>query len=150
MRRHDLITSTVGFFAGLFVILYAVQYDLGTADMLGPGFMPFLSGILICSFATITFLKAYLDKSGERKEVWGNIRFRKLIFVLFMLFFYTLLIERVGFILCTFFLIVFLIRFVDPQTWLTSLLGGGLSSILLYLLFETWLKAQLPKGIFGF
>lgn len=112
--------------------------------------MPFVTGILMCGFSMVTFLSAYLDKSGKVKELWGNIRFWRLILVVFMLLIYTLLLEKVGFILCTFFLIAVLIRFVDPQTWLKSLLGGGLSSILLYLIFETLLKAQLPRGIFGF
>ena len=150
MRKHDLISSTLWFFVGLFVFLYAPQYDLGTAELLGPGFMPFLSGILMCSFSALTFYEAYQDKSGKAKEIWGNIRFWNLIFVLFLILIYTLLLEKFGFILCTFFLIALLLRFIDPQTWFKSILGGGLSSILLYLIFETWLKAELPRGILGF
>jgi hypothetical protein len=63
---------------------------------------------------------------------------------------YALILEKIGFLISTFFLILFLMRLVDPLPWVTSLLGSGLASILSYLLFETWLKAQLPKGIFGF
>jgi len=112
--------------------------------------MPLLSGSLMCIFSIVTFLKALLHKPEEVKRIWANIQFRKLILVLLTLLAYTLLLEKVGFLICTFFLIFFLLRFVDPQPWLTSLLGGGATSILTYLFFETWLKAQLPRGIFGF
>ncbi len=104
----------------------------------------------MCVFAVLTFLKAYRHPSGEVKKIWADIQFRKLVFVLIMLLLYALLIEKVGFLVSTFLLIFWLLRFVDPRSWLTSLIGGGLTSILSYLLFETWLKAQLPRGIFGF
>lgn len=150
MRRHDLISSTVWFCAGLLIILYSPQFDMGTASTPGPGFMPFLAGILMSSFSILTFLKAYLDRSGKIEKIWMNIQYPKLIFVLLVLLIYTILLERVGFIVCTFFLILFLIRFIGPQTWVTSILGAGIASILSYFLFEIWLKAQLPKGILGF
>ena len=112
--------------------------------------MPLLSGSLVCFFAVLTFLSAYRRKSGDVKKIWADIQFKKLVFVLIMLLLYALLIEKVGFLLSTFLLIFLLLRFVDPRSWMTSLIGGGITSILSYLLFETWLKAQLPRGILGF
>jgi putative tricarboxylic transport membrane protein len=150
MRRHDLISSALLFFVGLFTVVIAPQYDLGTASTPGAGLMPFLSGSLMCFFAVLTFLKAYRHKSGEVKKIWADIQFKKLIFVLIILFLYALFLEKVGFLISTFLLIFLLLRSVDPRPWLMSLLGGGLTSILSYLIFETWLKAQLPRGIFGF
>jgi len=150
MRRHDLISSILLFFVGLFTVVIAPQYDLGTASAPGAGLMPLLSGSLVCFFAVLTFLSAYRRKSGDVKKIWADIQFKKLVFVLIMLLLYALLIEKVGFLLSTFLLIFLLLRFVDPRSWMTSLIGGGITSILSYLLFETWLKAQLPRGILGF
>lgn len=150
MRRHDLISSTILFLIGLFIIFYAPQFGLGSPSMPGPGFMPFLTGLVICSFSMITFLRAFLDKAGGIEEIWAKIKFQKLIFTILILIIYTLLLKKIGFIVCTFFLILILVRYTGSRTWFVSILCGGLSSILSYLLFETWLKAQLPKGIFGF
>jgi len=150
MRRHDLISSTLWFCTGLFITLYAPQFDLGTASMPGSGFMPFLAGIFICIFSALTFLQAHFDKEGKTEKLWENIQFRKLIFVSLSLLIYTFFLDIVGFLICTFFLIFFLIHFVGSENWLRSVLGAVLTSILSYLLFDTWLKAQLPKGIFGF
>ena len=41
-------------------------------------------------------------------------------------------------------------RFVGSENWLRSIVGAVLTSILSYLLFDTWLQANLPKGILGF
>jgi len=132
------------------IIFYAPQFGLGSPSTPGPGFMPFLTGWVICSFSMITFLRAFLDKSAGIEKIWAKVKFRKLIFAVMVLIIYTLLLNRLGFIISTFFLILILMRYTGSQTWLTSILGGGLSSILSYFLFDTWLKAQLPKGILGF
>jgi len=150
MGRHDLVSSLILFFIGLFIVFYSPQYGLGSAGTPGSGFMPFLTGLVICSFSIITFLRAFLNKSVGVEKIWAKIKFRKLIFTIMMLIVYTLLLEKIGFIICTFFLILMLVRYVGSQNWFTSILSGSLGSILSYLLFETWLKAQLPKGILGF
>ena len=150
MRTHDLTSSAILFLLGLFVLLYAPQFDLGRLGAPGPGFMPFLAGLIICIFSAITFLSGFLSKPVEAQKIWANIEFRKLIFTVLMLMVYTLLLKEIGFIICTFFLILLLMRYAGSNTWFISILGGAMSSILSYLLFETWLRAQLPWGILGF
>ncbi len=150
MRRHDLISSMVLFAIGLFIIFYAPQFGLGSLSVPGPGFMPFLSGIVICGFSIITFLRAFLSKSAGVEKIWANVKLKEIILTLAMLIVYTLFLKRLGFIICTFFLILILVRLAASRSWLSSIFIGGLSSILSYLLFETLLRAQLPRGIFGF
>lgn len=60
------------------------------------------------------------------------------------------LMKLLGYIICSFLLILVFMRYTGSQTWAASILGAALSSSLSYLLFETWLKGQLPEGIFGF
>ena len=150
MRRHDLISSTIWFCAGLFITLYAPQFDLGTASAPGTGFMPFLAGILMCIFSAVTFLQAYFNQDRKSEKLWENIQFQKLIFVALGLFIYTFFLDLVGFLICTFLLILFLIRFVGSENWPKSIAGAILTSALCYLLFDKWLQANLPRGILGF
>jgi putative tricarboxylic transport membrane protein len=150
MRTHDLISSTIFFFIGLFIVFYAPQFDLGSPSTPGSGFMPFLAGLVICIFSIITFLHAFVKKPDQPERIWAKIKFRRLISTLLILIAYTLLLDKIGFMICTFFLILILVRYAGSQPWFTSVLVGGASSFLSYLLFETWLKAQLPQGILGF
>jgi putative tricarboxylic transport membrane protein len=150
MRTHDLTSSVILFLAGLFIVLYAPQYDLGRPSEPGPGFMPFLAGLAMLIFSTLTFLGGLREKRTAAQRIWSNIEWRKLVFTIVTLIVYTVFLDKIGFIICTFFLILILVRYAGSSSWLVSILGGGLSSILCYLLFETWLRTQLPKGIFGF
>lgn len=150
MKRHDLISSVVFFCVGLFILLYAPQFDLGSLRSPGSGFMPFLSGLIVCGLATTTFLRAFFDKSAQVEKIWAEVKLLKLISTILILIAYAFLISLLGYIICSFFLILFLTRYIGSQTWPRSVLLGVLSSILSYLLFETWLKAQLPIGILGF
>ncbi len=150
MRRHDLLSSTVWFCTGLFIMLYAPQFDLGTASEPGSGFMPFLAGILMCIFSAVTFGQAYFNQDRKSEKLWENIQLQKLIFVALGLLIYTFFLNIVGFLICTFLLILFFIRFVGSENWLKSIVGAILTSIFCYLLFDKWLQANLPRGIFGF
>lgn len=150
MKRHDFISSAVIFCVGLFITFYAPQFGIGSLMTPGTGFMPFLTGLIICGFAITIFLQALLDKSGRTEKIWVGIKFKKLILSVLILIAYAFLLESFGFIIDSFLLILFLTRYMGSQTWKRSILCAVLSSVLSYLLFETWLKAQLPRGIFGF
>ena len=150
MRRHDLLSSIIFFCVGLFIVFYAPQFGIGSLHKPGTGFMPFLTGLIICILAAIIFVQALLDRSSKIEKIWAGVKFQKLIFSILMLITYGLLLKGFGFIIDSFFLILFLTHYMGSQSWKKSFLCGGLTSILCYLLFEVWLKSQLPKGILGF
>jgi len=150
MRKHDLISSTVWFCTGLFITLYAPQFDLGTASAPGTGFMPFLAGMIMSVFSAATFGQAYFNQNRKTEKIWDGVQFLKLIFVALGLFIYTFFLDTVGFLICTFLLILFLIRFVGSEKWPKSIAGAILTSALCYLLFDKWLQANLPRGFLGF
>jgi putative tricarboxylic transport membrane protein len=150
MRKHDLISSGVLSCIGLFIVFYSPQFDLGNTSAPGPGFMPFLAGLSILGFSAITCVRAFLNKEDGKERIWVNVRFSKIIFAVSILFIYALLFEKIGFIVCTFFLILFLIRYAGSRTWFVSIVGASLTTFSSYLLFVKWLKTQLPTGIIGF
>ena len=66
------------------------------------------------------------------------------------LFAYILLWPILGFLLSTVTLLFFLFRTVEPQPWKVTIGGSLLIPAAFYVLFEMWLKMQLPKGMSGF
>ena len=56
--------------------------------------------------------------------------------------------DYLGFLVSTFIFLVFLLRMIEPQRWSLVLLESALASGISYLVFDIWLQAQLPKGIF--
>jgi hypothetical protein len=150
--NNDQVSSGIWFFIGLTICLASLQYKLGTLSSPGSGFMPFLSGLAIGFFSLVGFIHATIRKN--RGEVWTSllkaVRWEKALIILISLFAYGLLLGPIGFFLCTLLFIGFLLRVIVPQRWLLVTGGSLLITVASYIVFEVFLKAQLPKGFLGF
>lgn len=149
--NNDQLSSTVWFILGLAVCLGSLQYKLGTPASPGTGFMSFLAGLAICFFSGIGLIHSTLrQRQGEgwvpllRGVLWKNA-----LIILVSLLAYALLLVPLGFSLTTALFIGFLLRAIAPQRWSVVVACSLLTAAISYLLFEVWLKAQLPKGPFG-
>lgn len=118
----------------------------------GPGFFPLWLGIILGGLSIGLLLQAARRKEGAR--VLGDIlaekvRWPKVLFVLIALVLYGCLMNILGFLIVTFLLMAFLLRFIEPQPW-RSVVGWTLvGSLGSYLVFEVWMKLRLPKGFLG-
>lgn len=70
--------------------------------------------------------------------------------ILILLIGYGLSLERIGFLINTFLLITILLKVIEPQPWRISILGGAITALLTNLVFNVFLRAQIPKELFGF
>lgn len=149
--NHDQLSSLTWFFIGAAICAVSLTYKLGTLSSPGTGFMPFLSGGAISVFAVLGFFHATLRKKGGEGEgpLFRGVNWPKALIVFLSLCAYALLFFPLGFLLCTTLFIAFLLRAITPQRW-PWVLGCSLAAAMAsYLVFEVWLKAQLPKGILG-
>ncbi len=149
MRKQDLRSSIVWFGLGLLITISSPGLNLGSLSAPESGFMPFLTGLVICVFSVITFLQALFERGAGEERVWAGIRWQKLVAVTLILLAYILLIKPVGYLICTFLMILTLTRVVASESWVSSMLSSVLVSSLSYILFNIFLKAYLPKGILG-
>ena len=149
--NNDQLSSTVWLFLGLAVCLGSFQYKLGTPASPDTGFMPFLGGAAICFFSSVGFIHATLRK--KQGEGWARLlaglRWKNALVILISLLAYALLLTPLGFFFCTTIFIAFLLRSIFPQRWPVVIATALLTATGSYLIFEVWLKAQLPKGPFG-
>ena len=60
------------------------------------------------------------------------------------------LFEYLGFVLTVFFLILFLMRAIQPQKWIVAVLYALLSAFGSFVLFKVLLNTTLPRGFLGF
>jgi len=126
-------------------------------DLPGPGFFPLALGVILAILGTFLLLKPSVErrKTGERQQapepaepiLWMN---KRAFSVLVSLVVYSALFERLGFLFSTFLFLVLLFRGISSQKWATSLIAAAGVSLLSYLIFDTWLMAQLPKGFLRF
>jgi putative tricarboxylic transport membrane protein len=152
LKTHDRISGLIWVVLGIGICIGSVKLRLGDFHKPGPGFMPFLSGSFLILFGLIlavsTISKGLEKEKTKGKEAWMNVNWKSLLFTLLALFVYALLLEPLGFYITTFMFLFFLFKLTEPKRWLTPIVFAGISVILSYLIFSTWLKVQFPSGIF--
>ena len=149
--NNDQLSGTVWFILGLAVCLGSLQYKLGTPAAPGTGFMPFLSGLAICFFSGIGLIHSTLRR--RQGEGWApvlqGVFWKNAMIILVSLLVYALLLVPLGFVFTTTLFIAFVLRAIVPQRWSVVIACSILTAAASYLIFEVWLKAQLPKGLLG-
>jgi hypothetical protein len=122
---------------------------LGNLHQPGPGFIFFWTAIAMGALSIAVFVRAWAArKTGEPEGlIFGKENVPKIILVLLSLFLYAFFMEALGFIPITLLLFIFLLGMIERKRWgltiFVSLVVTGIS----YLVFEIWLKSQLPKGL---
>jgi len=155
MKRfnNEQLASGFWFIIGGMIIFFSIPLKLGSLSSPDTGFMPFLAGLAICLFSLIGMVHGTSERGRgiEWKSILGDdIRWGKPLCVLAALFAYVFLLKSLGFFLCTVLFLGFLFRVVKPQKWSTVILGSVLITACTFLIFDVWLKSQLPRGPWGF
>lgn len=118
------------------------------------GFLPFAASIILGILSFILLLSAK-QKEGKSGDAIEDITFNrhllpKVFYVMGALFLYSFFLNTLGFLLASMILIAFMLRAIEPQKWYVVLLGTILIPTSAYILFDIFLKVQLPKGLLGF
>jgi len=147
--------------SSLFLLLFAIatlvgsaRLGLGKTSAPGPGFLPFWGGAVLFLASLIQFLSNVFSKPkiiepGSRKGLFTEPGWRKVLYVILALAVYAFFFESGGFLICTFFLMIFLLA-STARRWPIVLMGSLLITLLSYLLFEKVLTVGFPRGVLGF
>jgi putative tricarboxylic transport membrane protein len=87
------------------------------------------------------------NQKPEGESIWSGIQFRKLIIVVASLLGYWLFLEKIGFILTTFLLLLILFKTVDAQRWRSVFTASVLTVVAIYIIFVIVLRVELPSGL---
>jgi putative tricarboxylic transport membrane protein len=150
LKRQHLISDTVWLVLGLAVCIEAWRLNVGDFTRPGPGFLPFWAGALLALLSLISLIQTISEKAEEGPYVWAGVNIVKLGLVMLALLLYVVLLNTLGFLLCTFLLLLFLFRVVEPYRWYVVLLASALSLASVYVLFVRLLDVRLPAGVLNF
>ena len=150
MKRSQLAVPAV--LAGLagFVLLESRHLSFGTMRVPQTGFFPWVLATLLLILCVILFAQGLFGAKSDRPpdhilpEGWSRI-----VFTLAAMIGFALVLERLGFLLTTFFLMLLLLRAIESQRWSKVFFAALLTAVGSYALFGWILGIPLPAGVFG-
>ena len=135
--------------AGLLACYGATRLGLGSVTEPGAGFIFFWSGVVLVILSLVVLIDSIRSSEAAARDI-GEMNWIKITLVLVSLVLYAFFLEKLGFILTTFFLLSFLLSCIEDTNWIRSVGVAGAAALTCFALFELWLKIRLPKGLFGF
>jgi hypothetical protein len=149
--KKELLASGFWLLLSVYASIEALRLGLGAGNRPGPGFFPFGAAAAIGVIALSRLFKARPQQPSTNPTGDSTTgESKKILWVVGGLVSYGLLLESVGFLLCTFILMALFLKAVASRSWVTTLTFALSVAMAAHLFFNVALKAQLPKGILNF
>jgi putative tricarboxylic transport membrane protein len=151
MRSSDQWSSLFWFLAGIGIAFGSLKYGFGNLQAPGAGFITFFAGAILSLLSVgLFFSSSKAEKSATGTGgLWEGLQVGKVIYVFLLLVVYALILKPLGFLVATFGLLCLLFRVKAAYPLMKVSLISFLVTTGAYLLFQVWLKVQLPRGILG-
>ena len=138
---------------GIIICILALQFDLGSFHEPGPGFVALLSGLFLSAMGLVMALSKAVSRNRpgqvpKSDRTFQIISWPRLTYTTGLLLAYTILIEILGYILATFLLMWGMFYDWEKKNWAWSFLFSMVTALGSYIMFEVWLRCQLPHGVF--
>lgn len=134
--------------------IYGAQdLGLGTMEAPGSGFLTFVAAAFVTLMAVLVLIQSYRNDAAAQVRVadlWRGLMWGRAIAIVVLTVLFILAFETLGFFLCSFVLLVAIMRWLEGVDWKTSLSVPAVAVVGTHLLFQTILKISLPAGILGF
>ena len=150
MSKADRISGIFWFVFSAAICIESYRMGLGSLHQPGPGFLFFWTAAAMGILSVAVIVRAWTGRKGEEPEnaIFGKENALKIILVLLALFLYAFFMETLGFIPITLLLFIFLLGWIEKKKWALTIFVSIMVTAISYLVFEIWLKSQLPKGLF--
>jgi hypothetical protein len=107
--------------------------------------------VILAGLSVVVLLQGtWAWRTGDRAPVrgkWEGLRWSKSAYVVLAILIYTLTFNRLGFLLCTMLLLIFLLKAIDPESWPVTIATAVIASLAAFVVFALWLDVQLPRGV---
>ena len=151
--KSDQISGLFWGAIGLLAIFGSLRLGLGNLGEPGSGFFSFAAGCFVCLMALIVVFRASFLRQGfqvKPSSLWEGTKWKRPIVVTLLTLGYIIALERIGFLLTSFLLLLVILKGVERLSWTKAILAPIFTLAISYYLFVFFLKANLPKGILGF
>jgi hypothetical protein len=138
---------------GIVICLLAWKVKFGTFHQPGPGFAAFLTGLFVAVIGLVIALSEAFSKSApasafDVRHAFKNISWSRIVYTMALLVAYALFLDMLGYIVTTFLVMFGLFCDREMSRWRPSFLYSLAITGISYIMFDTWLHCQFPRGIF--
>jgi hypothetical protein len=150
MKTRDLISGIFWLGFGAVFTIGGLQQGLVRQGIPGPGSLPFVVGLILIGLSSVILVQTLLAPSSLKMKFFlRDDSFARLMLTLLAIFIYGFFLKPAGFMLTTFVFLVFVLRWIGREKWISVLSFSLLTAVLSYLLF-TALQVELPRGTWKF
>ena len=152
-KQREMSEGIFWIVVGGTICILAFQHGLGSFRAPAPGFVAFLSGILIGGVGAVMILSKSISMGGAKGTTRGEspgipaVSLSRLAYTMMFLIAYAILMDPLGYIVSTFLAMFGLFFDWEKKNWFWSFFFSVTASLVSYLVFEVWLHCQLPRGI---
>ena len=152
MKKYNLAGALLLFVFGGVVSFEARKLGIGRVSAPGAGFFPFWLGISLLLSSGILVIRLLISAEVKSPGDPGSLKgtaWQKIVLVVIGLLLYAFLLEPLGYLIATSFIMIFLFKAGESQRWFTVVVWSIAVSALTYVLFKIWLQVQFPVGFLG-
>lgn len=146
VRRADFWGGLFWLGVGAFVTWQGWLLELGTLREPGSGFVFFWLGLAVSGFSVFIMIGGARGQGPLLEDLWRGARWRNVAMVILALIAFGFLFERLGFVVCSLALLLFLMTFVDPVSPKLSIPIAIAAAVGVWWILEKVLLVQLPGG----
>jgi putative tricarboxylic transport membrane protein len=144
MVRRDVVVAALALVFSVTALYESAKLPLGTIHKPGEGFFPFGISAVLFLLGLCLLFQALTSHPGTDRD--GSGRVAKVVALLVVLAAYTFLLDPLGYPLCTFLLVLFMLRATEPQRWTVAISMAAITAVGSYVIFAIWLSVPLPRG----
>ena len=142
--KSDVVAGAVVLCLGIFSLIISFQYSYSGIVGLGPGFFPFWLSIFLIILAPIYMYESLKGKNVSSEEWPKGESLKRILFIIMTLFVFLLLFILCGFMIAS---VIFLaLLFYKEYKWYTTAILSVGITVIVYVIFNTLLKAYLPTS----
>ena len=146
--KKEIIGCTFWLLFSCYFAVESYRLGLNMAHRPGPGFFPFIATVGIGLIAAWRLIAQFRKGSPDDSQDTGMRGELGLVAcVITGIIAYAVLLDTLGFFICTFLLVGFYLKVIAGRRWLVSLSFATTVALAGHLFFDVLLKAELPRGL---
>ncbi len=148
--RSDIAVAAILLALAGYIFLTASALPFGTARVPQTAFFPMALAVLLAILSLVLLAQALAGtKAPFDADKIGSAGWFRIVATLATLVGFALVLERLGFLLATFLLMICLLRAIEAQSWGKVIAVALATSLITYGLFAWLLGVPLPAGVLG-